>query len=126
MKLNHPISEYRLVLSEWVKKRREGPQLTVYTEAPEYINWPDFPKPPPRKVEVGDCSGNRIFIDASDLAQSRRDKREKGIPILNWERPAQHKLPKKGIVCLRMDRLRVKQSARAWMEQRSRMGCRPG
>jgi hypothetical protein len=37
-------------LNEWVKKRREGRQISVYTEAPEYIDWPEFPVPPPEKV----------------------------------------------------------------------------
>ncbi|UKZ83012.1 hypothetical protein TrVFT333_010813 [Trichoderma virens FT-333] len=46
--LDHPVSAYRSLLNDWVNKRRNGKQIALYTEAPEYISWPEFPTPPPR------------------------------------------------------------------------------
>lgn len=92
VKLDHPVSEYRAVLKDWVQKRREGRQITVYLEAPEYIDWPDFPDPPPEKTEFSDGLGNSTFIEGIVLYKLRRDEREQGVTVLNWERPAQCKL----------------------------------
>ncbi|KAH6632108.1 kinase-like domain-containing protein [Chaetomium tenue] len=38
--LDHPVAEYRALLNAWLKTRAEGKQVTVYTDAPEYIDWP--------------------------------------------------------------------------------------
>jgi hypothetical protein len=92
VKLDHPVSEYRAVLKDWVQKRREGRQITVYTEAPEYTEWPDFPDPPPEKTEFSDGLGNSTFIEGIVLYKLRRYEREQGVTVLNWERPAQRKL----------------------------------
>lgn len=90
VKLDHPVSEYRSVLNEWVKKRREGKQLAIYTEAPEYIDWPEFPKPPPQDLVFSE-GGGFSFTVQSVLMYGRR-RAAGGIPVLNWERPAQSKL----------------------------------
>jgi hypothetical protein len=92
VKLDHPVSEYRSVLNEWVKKRREGKQIAIYTEAPEYIDWPSFPNPPPTDEIFGDPHGEFKVVRGVRLCNMRRCDREKGIEILNWQRPAQNKL----------------------------------
>jgi hypothetical protein len=95
VKLDHPVSEYRSVLDEWVKGRREGKQISVYTEAPEHLEWPDFPKPPPPEEELillGDGCGNSTVAKGVTMYEIRRYERENGRQILNWERPAQKKL----------------------------------
>ena len=92
VKLDHSVSEYRSVLNEWVKSRREGKQLAIYTEAPEYIDWPDFPEPAATDMNFTDARGNPIVVKWVRLSEMRRDKREKDIAVLNWERPAQTKL----------------------------------
>lgn len=92
VKLDHSVSEYRLVLNEWVKKRREGRQIAMYTEAPEYIEWPDFPEPPPTAMPCLDWQRNPITVMRVAMYDIRRDKREKGIAVVNWERPGQNKL----------------------------------
>ena len=56
VKLDHPVSEYHSILNEWVRTRREGRQIAMYTEAPECIDWPDFPKPPPKEL-FSDANG---------------------------------------------------------------------
>lgn len=92
VKLDHSVSEYRSVLNDWVDKRRNGRQISHYTEAPEYIDWPDFPAPPPKDTVFSDSKGNSTIVTAVVLNDMRRDEREKGIAVLNWERPAQIKL----------------------------------
>ncbi|KAL6898574.1 hypothetical protein GGI43DRAFT_80736 [Trichoderma evansii] len=87
VKLDHPVSEYRAVLNDWVDKRQTGKQISHYTEAPEYIDWPEFPEPPPEDVVLGSTVEKWVLLD-----HQRRDEREKGNAILNWERPAQSKL----------------------------------
>ncbi|KAI0871949.1 hypothetical protein GGS24DRAFT_36583 [Hypoxylon argillaceum] len=91
VKLDHSVSEYRSVLNEWVK-RREEKQISIYTEAPEYIDWPEFPKPPAREQLFLDICGNPTTVKGVVVVDMRRDVREQGIKVLNWERPAQKKL----------------------------------
>lgn len=93
VKLDHPVSEYRSVLDEWVKRRREGKQqVAVYTEAPEYIDWPDFPAPAPKDQIFSDGYGNSTVVRGVVMCDMRRGEREKGVEVLSWERPAQNKL----------------------------------
>ncbi|KAI1424005.1 hypothetical protein F5Y12DRAFT_488303 [Xylaria sp. FL1777] len=79
--LDHEISEYRSVLNMWVKKRRAGRQMTIYTEAPRYIEWPAFPTPPE----------TLLFADVYGpvLNEMRRDKEPN--TFVNWERPPQRR-----------------------------------
>lgn len=93
VKLDHPVSEYRAVLNKWVKRRREGKQVAIYTEAPEYIDWPDFPAPAAKDQIFSDGSGNSTIVKGVvKYDDMRRNEREKDITVLNWERPAQNKL----------------------------------
>jgi hypothetical protein len=92
VKLDHSVSEYRTVLDEWVKRRREGRQVATYTEAPEYVDWPDFPTPAATDQVFLDMCGNPIVVQRVVMSSMRRDEREKGIAVLNWERPSQKKL----------------------------------
>ncbi|KAI9154792.1 N amino acid transport system protein [Paramyrothecium foliicola] len=91
VKLDHPVQEFRVALNEWVNKRREGKQITTYKEAPEYIEWPDFPNPPPEGDIFYDNLGNPTVVQGIHLYEIRRDQ-AKGSRVVNWERPAQRKL----------------------------------
>ncbi|KAL2126692.1 hypothetical protein VTI74DRAFT_389 [Chaetomium olivicolor] len=42
--LDHPVSEFRGALNAWLKKREAGEKVTIYTDAPEYIDWPVLEK----------------------------------------------------------------------------------
>ncbi|KAG6361910.1 hypothetical protein INS49_010139 [Diaporthe citri] len=44
--LDHPVADYRPALSEWSRAREAGPKATMYTDTPEYIEWPDIGEPP--------------------------------------------------------------------------------
>ncbi|PTB35798.1 hypothetical protein M441DRAFT_62531 [Trichoderma asperellum CBS 433.97] len=87
VKLDHPVSEYRAVLNDWVDKRQAGRRISHYTEAPEYIDWPEFPEPPAEDVALVSTTVKWVLLE-----RERRHEREKGNAILNWERPAQSKL----------------------------------
>ncbi|EFY91395.1 hypothetical protein MAC_02558 [Metarhizium acridum CQMa 102] len=93
VQLDHSVTEFRSELNEWVDRRQSGRQISVYTEAPEYIGWPDFPKPPPKDVVFNDDGkGNSTVVTTVVLNGQRRTERKKGIALLNWERPAQIRL----------------------------------
>lgn len=70
--LDHPVAEYRSVLNHWVKQRREGRQITSYTEAPEYIDWPAPEGPPSQGYTYKDQEGNSVTIPFPSWANSRR------------------------------------------------------
>ncbi|KAJ8128618.1 hypothetical protein O1611_g5016 [Lasiodiplodia mahajangana] len=91
VKLDHSVSEFRSVLNKWVKSREEK-QVSIYTEAPEYIDWPEFPKPPAREQVFLDMCGNPTTVKGVVMVDMRRDLREQGIKVVNWERPGQNKL----------------------------------
>ncbi|KAM0481942.1 hypothetical protein ACHAPX_003276 [Trichoderma viride] len=92
VKLDHPVSEYRAVLNDWVDKRQTGRQISHYKEASEYIEWPKFPDPPPEQWVATYINGTTGIQSHVALTHLRRDEREKGNAILEWERPAQTKL----------------------------------
>ncbi|OIW34675.1 hypothetical protein CONLIGDRAFT_567368 [Coniochaeta ligniaria NRRL 30616] len=92
VRLDHSVSEYRSVLAEWVQNRRNRRELAIYTEAPEYIDWPHFPRPAPKEMVFSDGCGNSTVVQSVALYDLRRDERRNGIEVLNWERPAQSKL----------------------------------
>ncbi|KAI0411146.1 hypothetical protein F5X98DRAFT_381056 [Xylaria grammica] len=86
VKLDHHVSEYRSVLNEWAERRREGKQIAIYTEAPEYIDWPTLPSPPKKRVRHTDGTSTVWEI----WMENRRDKGKGN--ALNWERPPQNRL----------------------------------
>jgi hypothetical protein len=88
VKLDHDLAEYRALLDAWVKKRMEGNKIELYTDAPEYIDWPGLKQPlvemrygnlPPRMVQTW------VLCD-------RRTARAEGREIVEWERPIQSTL----------------------------------
>ncbi|KAL7921387.1 hypothetical protein ACQKWADRAFT_295635 [Trichoderma austrokoningii] len=87
VKLDHPVSEYRAVLNDWVEKRQTE-KISHYKEAPEYIEWPEFPQPPKEKWTWSSGSVEYRVI----IARQRRDVRKSGNAVLEWERPAWNKL----------------------------------
>lgn len=93
VRLDHPVSEYRSVLNEWVERRRHGRQLAgFYTEAPEYIDWPDLVEPVQYRDLTDGLGRTSRFCRRLPMSVLRRDVRQRGVRPLNWERPAQSKL----------------------------------
>lgn len=111
VQLDHPVSEFRSALDAWVDSRREAPRISHYTEAPEHIDWPNL-KPPPQDIldaflpvsttiEFDTPDDHPTFSDVdysedvSSLvwATDRKDRRERGLEFLDWQRPPQGKIP---------------------------------
>lgn len=70
------VSEYRRVLEDWVKTRKEiDTKLTHYKQAPEFIDWPPLPQFP-----LVDCCGSMM----RNSSAMRRGMVERGEPFIKW------------------------------------------
>jgi hypothetical protein len=86
--LDHPISEYRAVLDAWLKARAEGKQVTLYTDAPEYIDWPILEMP---TGEYTTSTGSvQRFKTWSPV--NRSTALAQGEKTVEWRRPKQSTL----------------------------------
>ncbi|KAH6635008.1 hypothetical protein B0J18DRAFT_462149 [Chaetomium sp. MPI-SDFR-AT-0129] len=86
--LDHPVAEYRAVLNAWLKARETGPRIAVYTDAPEYIDWPELEK---LTVESDQGDGTTKQIRSWNTTLVRLARKE-GRSIVKWQRPAANKL----------------------------------
>ncbi|KAK2601229.1 hypothetical protein N8I77_010693 [Diaporthe amygdali] len=111
VRLDHPVAEYRSVLDSWVESRRQGQQVSHFTEASEYIDWPKILPPPPDELDdvvpdapeyqpdMPDQDPTDFGTDDGDSVSglawftNRRDRREQGLEFLNWQRPPQGQIP---------------------------------
>lgn len=90
----------------WVESRGRGREIRHYTEAPEFIDWPDLRPPPQQSEDLSSISETKgQSLDASSrqillkLAWSkRRDIKKDGRDFLDWQRPPKHKIPKGAFV----------------------------
>ncbi|GAB7341116.1 hypothetical protein MBLNU457_7424t1 [Dothideomycetes sp. NU457] len=71
--LDHPVSEYRSVLNEWVNQRRTGRQVSIYTEASEYIDWPN------------------VVIGMNGYQVEHADSDDNEHVTINWARPIRNR-----------------------------------
>lgn len=77
--LDHPVSEYRSVLNDWVSRRRHGKQVNYYTEAPDHIDWPNITQ-----------GRNGWSIGHADCGYEEP-------AIINWARPIRNKSSPKAV-----------------------------
>lgn len=91
VKLDHPVSEFRGMLNAWLKKRKEGKQITFFKDAPEYIDWPELEKPLVETHYV-----DQTVLQPSFILGYRRDAERKGWKVIKWQRPPQRNLPEWG------------------------------
>ncbi|OAQ62976.1 protein kinase-like protein [Pochonia chlamydosporia 170] len=90
--LDHPVSEFRKVLTEWCQKRKNGEKAGVHTDTPNFVDWPPLPDAPLSGIEFRLTDGTtRTEFWKRDMWR-RSELREKGKTILNWQRRAQVKL----------------------------------
>jgi hypothetical protein len=80
--LDHPVTEYRKLLDAWVKKREEGEKITIYTDAPEYIDWPLLEMP---VVQNTDEIGQLYSLSTWNFP--RYEARDRGEEVIEWQRP---------------------------------------
>lgn len=91
VQLDCPVSEYREVLSKWSEERRRGQQITTYTDAPNFLDWPDTPQPPPSELIVGDTPRGPVTELRVLWSWERKEMLGK-TTVLNWQRPLQSRL----------------------------------
>jgi len=88
--LDHPVTEFRSVLNDWVSQRRRGKQISKYTEAAEYIDWPNIVQ------NVSGLQPNRggFQVDHADL-----DSDDDEPVTIDWRRPIHNKSIPHGPTC---------------------------
>ncbi|KAK4241857.1 CBL-interacting serine/threonine-protein kinase 16 [Achaetomium macrosporum] len=85
VRLDAPVAEYRAVLNEWlVRREKTDKEITHYTQAPEYIDWPDAP--PLREIDFYGMIVRMQSVPRQTLVR-------KGEKFLQWQRPGSHQLP---------------------------------
>lgn len=89
VELDHPVSDYRSAVMEWAKGR-EGRHLSMYTEAPEYIDWKAIRPPPEREMQLRTPETGMSTVKYVPWNEIRR--LEDG-PIVRWERPLPKYVP---------------------------------
>lgn len=91
VRLDHPVSDFRETLSQWSERRRQGRQVTSYKDAPNFIDWPNTPEPPPSEVVINYSTGPVTQLKVLWSIERWR-MIEQGKEVLNWQRPPQAKL----------------------------------
>lgn len=114
VQLDHPLKDYRAALNAWLKARKGLDPVIVYTDAPEYLDWPPMQEPScsthehPTHPILGEHSKSQSHRggDADVVVQvptsgvlprwafSRRDERKSNRQVIEWERPATTKMTK--------------------------------
>lgn len=90
VQLDHPVSEFRRVLDEWCERRREGPQITMNTQAPNFLDWPPLPEPPLTETMINRGPDLEPLKEMEKRYDWERTKLlQQGKAVLNWQRPAQ-------------------------------------
>lgn len=112
IQLDHPLNDYRAALDGWLKARKEREFVIVYTDAPEYLDWPPMQEPSclphedptysvlgehskPQSHKSGDANVVGQVSTCSVLSKwgfKRRDERKSNRQVIEWERPATTKM----------------------------------
>ena len=74
VELDDDVAEFYFELMAWVRSRRAREELAHYSEAPEPLDWPDFP------------------ADARERGHTVGSRHSEGLPYLDWTRPSSSKL----------------------------------
>lgn len=94
VRLDEPVATYRAELDAWVLKRKERGDLSIFTDASDYIDWPNLPDPMPRASYADDGS---VEPETGPLwARNRRHAKDANLDVIEWQRPSQ-KMIKEGM-----------------------------
>jgi hypothetical protein len=90
VELDHDASVFYDEVMAWATKRRSGPHMTHYTQAPSHFDFPMPPDPPEDFVVLDGVKTNLIAARGGSMS----DRIRAGRPVLRWERPAASKVDK--------------------------------
>lgn len=97
VRLDEPVATFRAELDAWVLRRKDRGSLKIFTEASEYIDWPDLPEPTRRESYASDGADSELEPETYPCwAIGRRHARERNLEVIEWQRPAQ-KMIKEGM-----------------------------
>lgn len=103
VKLDHDVSEFRQLVTEWALARGKSAPMTTDSEdhsqaAAHPITWPPVPEPPLRECPtfVMNETGNWVesVIMQPTLTFLRIEAEKKGRKVLRWERPSSRRMAK--------------------------------
>lgn len=90
VRLDRKVSHYRDTIGAWLQWRnRKRNKITHYTKAASHLDWPQFWKP---EITNLDYHGNKDGKENSRLVW-RNALRTLRLKFVEWERPAQNKIP---------------------------------
>lgn len=90
VRLDSKVSHYRDTIQAWLEwRKRPENSFTHYTEAASHLDWPQFWKP---EITSLDRHGNKHGKQESSAAW-RSALRVLRLKFVEWERPAQNKIP---------------------------------
>lgn len=97
VRLDEPVATFRAELDAWVLRRKDRGSVKIFTEASEYIDWPDVPEPIGRESYASDGADSELEPETYPCwAIGRRHARERNLEVIEWQRPAQ-KMIKEGM-----------------------------
>ncbi|KAI3391221.1 hypothetical protein diail_7752 [Diaporthe ilicicola] len=96
-RLDEPVATYRAELNAWVLRRKERGNLKIFTDASDYVDWPDLPEPIRRMPYQDDGADSELEPETyPSWAINRQNAKDKNIEVIEWQRPAQ-KMIKEGM-----------------------------
>lgn len=95
VRLDEPVATYRAELNAWVLRRKERGNLKTFTDASDYVDWPDLPEPTHRVSYANDGADSELEPETyPSWTINRRDARDRNLEVIEWQRPAQKMIPK--------------------------------
>ncbi|KAK4235225.1 hypothetical protein C8A03DRAFT_36928 [Achaetomium macrosporum] len=90
VKLDHDASVSYDEVMVWAAKRRAGPHISHYTEAPRHFDLPEAPDPPEDIIVSAEGVDDHLISVHGSLSSRVRA----GRPVLSWQRPPGAKVDK--------------------------------
>ena len=80
VRLDEPVTTYRAELNAWVLRRTGRGNLNIFTDASDYVDWPDLPEPTRRVSYANDGADSELEPETyPSWAINRRDVPRTGV-----------------------------------------------
>lgn len=90
VRLDEPVAKYRAELDTWVLKRQEQGSLKIFTDASDYVDWPELPEASRRVFYANDGVDSELEPQTYlNQTINRRDAKDRNLEVIEWQRPAQ-------------------------------------